>query len=164
MLFPEFSISPSGSLFRNVVSKKSSITKSTLEVIETAEKDTSPNESGNSRSTKQNSQNSDDLVIGQSFLRTNSPLPSNFEGFTNGSILNFARNFTNNESTSVFSMEKCSATSFLKTSNSTIRSRFTDNIFAVCSGVSDSFGVYVIDISKTGVYNFGAKILAPSFL
>ena len=80
MLLPEFSISPSGSLFRNVVSKKSSITKSTLEVIETAEKDTISNKSENSRSTTQNpqnSQNSDDLVIGQSILRTNSPLPSN---------------------------------------------------------------------------------------
>ena len=48
-----------------------------MEVIESAEKNTFSNESENSRSTTENSQNSDDLVIGQSILRTNSPLPSN---------------------------------------------------------------------------------------
>ena len=52
-------------------------TKRTLEVIESAEKDTISNESENSRPTKENPQNSNDLVIGQSILRTNSPLPSN---------------------------------------------------------------------------------------
>ena len=66
-------------IFRDVVSKKSSTSDSisTLEVIETAEKDKISNESENSRSTKENPQNSDDLVIGQSILRTNSPQPSN---------------------------------------------------------------------------------------
>ena len=52
-------------------------TKRTLKVIEPAEKDTISNESENSRPTKENPQNSNDLVIGQSILRTNSPLPSN---------------------------------------------------------------------------------------
>ena len=52
-------------------------TKRTLKVIESAEKDTISNKSENSRPTKENPQNSNDLVIGQSILRTNSPLPSN---------------------------------------------------------------------------------------
>ena len=52
-------------------------TKRTLRVIESAEKDTISNESENSRPTKENPQNSNDLVIGQSILRTNSPLLSN---------------------------------------------------------------------------------------
>ena len=48
-----------------------------MEVIESAEKNTFSNESENSRSIKENPQNSDDLVIGQSILRKNSQLPSN---------------------------------------------------------------------------------------
>ena len=52
-------------------------TKRTLEVIEPAEKDTISNESENSRPKKENQQNSDDLVMDQSILRENSPLPSN---------------------------------------------------------------------------------------
>ena len=52
-------------------------TKRTLEVIEPAEKDTISNESENSPPTKENAQNSDDLLIDQSILRKNSQLPSN---------------------------------------------------------------------------------------
>ena len=52
-------------------------TKRTLEVIVPAEKDTISNESENSRPTKENPQNSEDLVIYQSILRKKSPLPSN---------------------------------------------------------------------------------------
>ena len=50
-------------------------TKRTLEVIEPTEKDTISNESGNSRPTKENPQNSNDLVIDQSILGKNSPYP-----------------------------------------------------------------------------------------
>ena len=52
-------------------------TKRTLEVIVPAEKETISNESENSRPTKENPQNSEDLVIYQSILRKKSPLPSN---------------------------------------------------------------------------------------